>query len=399
MRGDDDNRADTIRDTPPGAGRIDADASPKVIEKQIDAKRADIDRTLNALEERFSPGQMVDRALGAMRDNGGDVMQNLGRSVRDNPMPYVLTGIGLVWAMASSSGGSSMGRYRSRYGYGDERYGYDELDDDYDYDYDDDRAGRYGRSSDGSDLQPRYSSGAYASTSGSFASDDRAGERSDDDDESLVDKAKAKFDEMGNRLSETGESIADGAGEMSDEAARRYRETRARMAYRRDRAGAEARRRMEMMRYRGRELGYRGRRGASSMVDSVSDLVQEQPMLAGALGAAVGAVIGALLPASDVEDRYLGEHADEAKRHARQQAAAGAERLREEAEDGLQQAREKVEGAAETARGKIEAASEAAREKAEEQLDKADAKAREDEKSGPVPGVSGGEKRTSEATG
>ena len=124
---------------------------------------------------------------------------------------------------------------------------------------------------------------------------------------------------------------------------------------------------MNSMRAYGRDASDRARRGARSAAGSMEDFVQEQPMVVGALGVAVGALIGALLPASRVEDRYVGEYADEAKRVAREQGEAGMERARQpEAEGGLEQVRGKVEGGLEQVRDKVEGASGTLREKAEQ---------------------------------
>ena len=386
------------------AERIDTDASAGAIEKQIDEKRANINRTLTALEERFSPGQMVDQTLGMVRENGGEMMQNLGRSFRDNPMPFLLTGIGVAWAMASSASpsGSSVGRYRSRYGYGNDYAGRDFDDGGYDRDhdrvsaYERDRSRIGGRGHDfdrggETDLQPRYTAGNYASTTGAFAdgydtdSDDGRGmgDKLRDGKEGLKDR----LDSMGNRIVEAKDNLVENVSGMSDEAAERYRSTRAEAAWRRDRMRDDARRRMESARYRGRDLGQRGRRQAMSAAGSVSDIVQEQPMLAGALGAAVGALIGHLLPASRVEDEYLGEHADTAKSHAQSKAEEGMRYAREEAETQMDSVRGDTESGMEDVRSRVENVARNAREKAEEKLDQADRKAREDEKSGPVPGV------------
>ena len=390
---------DTHNDDP-RAERIDPDAPAGVIEKQIDEKRANINRTLNALEERFSPGQMVDQTLGMVRDNGGEVMQNLGRSFRDNPMPFLLTGIGLAWVMASSSAsGASAGRYRSRYGYGNDYAGGDF--DDRDYNPDHDRISAYDRDRLGirnlghdfdrggeSDLQPRYTAGNYASSTGAFA------DGNDDDGPGMGDKlrdgkdgAKAKLDSAGNRIAAAKDNLVENISGMSDEAATRYREARAEAAWRRDRMQDDARRRMDSMRRGGRDLGARGRQQATFAADSASSFVQEQPMLAGALGAAVGALIGSLLPASRIEDEYVGEHADTAKAHAQSKAEEGMRYAREEAQTQMEGMRGDVEGGMEDVRSRVENVARTAREKAEEKLDQADKKAREDEKSGPAPGV------------
>jgi len=365
--------------------RIDADAAPGTIEKQIDAKRADINRTLNALEERFSPGQMVDQTMGLFRDNGGEMAQNLGRQVRDNPLPFLLTGVGLVWAMMASSsprGGSSMGHYRSRYGYDGDYRGRD-LDERYDQDG---RDRAYGAVGDGgSDFTPRYTAGAVPSTTGSFASDGQT----EEDDEGLLAKARERFGEMGDRLSGAADDLSENVAGMSDDARRAYEDRKADMRRRRAQWDRGVRDGMDSARGYGasardygRDAGRRMRRGAGSLSDDVSGFVQEQPMVVGAIGVAVGALIGALLPASEVEDRYLGDHADEAKRVAREQGESGmervreeADRLRQEAEGGLDQLRDKVEDVAGTARSKAEEAAGQARAVAEDRIDEADRKA------------------------
>lgn len=411
MKTSEDVLAGDPRDADTHGKHIDADASPSTIEKQIDAKRADINRTLNALEERFSPGQMVDQTLGVFRDNGGEMAQNLGRQMRDNPVPFLLAGVGLAWAMMSSSrsgrSDSSVGHYRSRYGYGGDYDGrrFDERDDF----GGDDRDDRYGREryhgpvgDGGSDLTPRYTAGTVPSTTGSYA--DVHAYDGDDDDDGFLDKARDGFDVLGNRLSDAKEDLTRKVSEMSDEARRRYEsmsdEARTRYDEGRRRYAemdAEGRRRYHDTRIRarlkrqewerglrdgmasardyGRDAGRRARRQARSTVSSASDFVQEQPMVAGALGVAVGALIGALLPASRVEDRYVGEYADEAKRAARQQGEAGLERVREEAESGVEQLRDTVENTAGTVREKAERTAEEARSLAEDRIDEADRKA------------------------
>ena len=51
-------------------------------------------------------GNIVDQLVKAVGENGGEVSRNLGRSLRDNPIAALLTGVGLAWLMAGSSGTS-----------------------------------------------------------------------------------------------------------------------------------------------------------------------------------------------------------------------------------------------------------------------------------------------------
>jgi hypothetical protein len=80
---------------------------PEAIARDLDKTRSNVNETLDALEARLSPGQMLDRTLAFMRENGGEFVGNLGESVKQNPMPTIVTGIGLAWLMAAGSWGTS----------------------------------------------------------------------------------------------------------------------------------------------------------------------------------------------------------------------------------------------------------------------------------------------------
>jgi hypothetical protein len=60
-------------------------------------------------------------------------------------------------------------------------------------------------------------------------------------------------------------------------------------------------------------------------------LLDEQPLMLGALGLAAGAILGALLPTTEHEDRLLGDVRDKAVRNVAQQSRARHEAAREHA--------------------------------------------------------------------
>ena len=85
-------------------GTDSASKSPQEVEREVQQSRADVEETLEAIQERLSPGQMFEQVVDYMRSsNGGDFLRNLGTVVRDNPVPVALVGTGLVWLMLSSS--------------------------------------------------------------------------------------------------------------------------------------------------------------------------------------------------------------------------------------------------------------------------------------------------------
>ena len=64
--------------------------NPEELERNAEQIRADLDRTLNALERKLSPSQLLDRSLAYLRDHSGDLTRSVGEAVRRNPVPIVL---------------------------------------------------------------------------------------------------------------------------------------------------------------------------------------------------------------------------------------------------------------------------------------------------------------------
>ncbi|RCL28519.1 hypothetical protein C6A77_06855 [Pseudomonas sp. AFG_SD02_1510_Pfu_092] len=75
----------------------EAHKDPDLLEQEINAKREHISDLVDALEQRLSPGQMVDRVLAYAKGNGGEFCHNLGTTLKNNPVPATLTVLGLAW--------------------------------------------------------------------------------------------------------------------------------------------------------------------------------------------------------------------------------------------------------------------------------------------------------------
>ncbi|MGH8178880.1 MAG: DUF3618 domain-containing protein [Steroidobacter sp.] len=194
---------------------------PAELEREASEIRADMDRTLDALERKFSPGQLLDRSLSYMRDHGGGLTRNVGDTVKQNPIPVLMTAAGLAWLITSSitSRSKSGGMYSS--------------------DYDE-----------------------YA-------------------EPGLRDKLGAKLQEGRDTL---GEKLHEGA----DAAKRTWRSSTTAASGRTSQAMNAARARAQRAQQR------------------AHDLVDEQPLVLGALALAAGALIGAALPTTQYENRTVG---------------------------------------------------------------------------------------------
>lgn len=81
----------------PGASR-----DPEQLERSAEQIRADLDRTLDALERKLSPSQLLDRSLEYLREHGGELTRNVGEVVRRNPVPIMVAVAGIGWLVASS---------------------------------------------------------------------------------------------------------------------------------------------------------------------------------------------------------------------------------------------------------------------------------------------------------
>ncbi len=96
-----DTRSD---DTRRDDGKDDATKSPERLEREVDEARASLSRSASELSDRFSPGELMDQALGMAREHGGEFGRNLGAQVKNNPLPLILTSVGISWMMMSSGG-------------------------------------------------------------------------------------------------------------------------------------------------------------------------------------------------------------------------------------------------------------------------------------------------------
>jgi len=92
------------------------------VEREVEASRSDLDRTVEALKEKMTPGQLFDEASRAMGGAGQQVLSRFVEQAKENPMPLAVMGLGLAWLMSSSGKKTARGDGPHR-GYGPGDYG------------------------------------------------------------------------------------------------------------------------------------------------------------------------------------------------------------------------------------------------------------------------------------
>lgn len=287
----------------------DTSSDPDRIERDLDRTRARLDNRLTELQDRFSPGQVLDDLMGYFRGSeGAEFGRNLLDSVRQNPLPAAITGIGLAWLMASNphpradegtglSTSPSRGRVRvSGYGgpepltYGDmtarmrsaeqgvmREQG--EAEDTYRARLDEVRGRAIGLARDAEE------------TAASF------GQRIQDALTSAQQAVVEGARDLGGQISDAAHSATQSVSDAAQGAAQRASSTLSRG-------------------------GHAAGRASSDLMATLTD----SPVLLGALGLAAGALLGALVPQSDQEEAALGGIAGQARDTARDLAREAVDR-------------------------------------------------------------------------
>jgi hypothetical protein len=246
----------------------DAAKDPDRLEREIDEQRREINETLRALEEKFSSRELASQFAQYFTGPGREWVGTLSSSVKSNPVPTLLTAVGLAWLMMSD-------RHRSPY-----------------------RVQRYADSYPGSrESRMRGMMDGVAESA-----------------HSAHDAAQSAYERAGERIGEAGERIGEKASEFRE---------------RMGEAGATLHDKAAHAREAWHEHAYDARdslhHSAESLRDNFSHLAREQPLALGAIGIALGALIGAALPRTEQESRLLGRASERVRERGREMAQAGYE--------------------------------------------------------------------------
>lgn len=73
------------------------------IRAEIRQTRSHLDSTLDQLQQRLDPKEVMHSAFQTLRDNSGDVVNRAICTVKQNPIPTALIGIGVIWLLMNQS--------------------------------------------------------------------------------------------------------------------------------------------------------------------------------------------------------------------------------------------------------------------------------------------------------
>lgn len=249
--------------------RRDTHKDAHELEREIDATRAELQSTLEELELRLSPSDLFGQLWGQVRRHGGEFGGNLGHSLKENPVPALLTSIGIAWMMASN-----------------------------------------GRHHDG---------GANGSQ--------RVRER------------RERLRASGERMRESGGRVRERMRGARESMRHRGESAREGLLSARERMAGSA----HSMGEHAKSMSAGARQRATQARAGFGHMLEEQPLLLGALGLAAGALAGAALPPTEQEDRAFGSARDRALDRMKRAGGEGARRVREQAEGAAESAKQAMQ--------------------------------------------------------
>jgi len=275
------------------------------LQREIDLDRRRIEDRLDAIQERMSPGQIVDEVLAYARSSGGgEYVGNLGNALKANPLPVALIGVSLAWLMAKQGTSPTIEKKTQM------------------------------------PAQPEYplyqAEGAIRRISAPEVSDGALYSHFSD---STGRRLKALTDESGRRAGHFLDDAGNAYRGFADKTGKQITQVVDETGTLLDEASGWASQKWEQAKNIAGDMTARASDAASSLSNRSSSAAgafqeqagklhqailtqfRDQPLVGGALAFAVGAAIGAALPHTETEDELLGETSDSAKEAVTAQAS------------------------------------------------------------------------------
>jgi hypothetical protein len=300
---------------------MSSSGDPDMIQRQIDHTRAQMSKTVDAIGERLSPEYLIEQAKSSAKEatvskikdvknmanqRVDGMSHSLSQTIRDNPLPVAVIGLGLGWLLLSER---NRGNVNYDYRTGGYRY-YEDMD-------------RPGRMEDARDtLRDAGSSIEHKAAEIKF----RAGETAQNVSDTIGDAAQRAGETISETAQRAGESITDKAQRVGESVSGTAEAVQGR-------AGDIAMRTREEADRLRREAQWRSQMAMDRTRQSFRGTMDENPLALGAVLVIAGAAIGAAIPTTEYENRLMGETRDRLLDEAKVRAQDAVERVQTVVED------------------------------------------------------------------
>jgi HPt (histidine-containing phosphotransfer) domain-containing protein len=284
----------------------------ELLEREAEARRAQLEETFDELRARVTPGHVLDQLVDYTTDSGGaDFFRNLRDQTVANPLALGMVGAGLAWLMLSNGkeprrryGASYRGRIRSYFAGARESAGNgarDRLAE---------AAHRASEAAGSVGATARTAKNAALETASNWR--EAAGSAAT----SFRGTASSSYEQARSRVNETTAALGGAASAVYGGVAHSAGWTAAGMKT--------------------------FATGAATTSQDMLDFCRDQPLVLAGLGIALGAAVGAVLPSTETEDQLMGEASDEVKEQTRGFAKGQYEKSKSTAETVLDEVQHRV---------------------------------------------------------
>jgi vacuolar-type H+-ATPase subunit H len=345
-----------------GKDQLSTHAGSQQVRANIDLTRQAMDRTIDAIEGKLTPGQLLLEGLSLLRSGGASGANKIVELAREHPVPAAVIGVGVGMMIREASqkkeGNGGRAGYRAGYGYGAPTGGYAEAGgyaEPGTYGYEGTPGYRYGAAGgvraygydDGPESGSRLRETAGSVGHAASAAKEKVTEAAHQAREAVsgsVHEARETVAEAAHTAKDTVAGAAQSARETVAGAASTARETvseaahaaREKVAGAVDTARETAREGVNRLEERATRFRERAHVQVRDAKIGFWQTLDQEPLMMGAAAVAVGLVAGLLIPSTRREDEMLGERRDEMVSRAQ-------ERGREVLEKGKQVAQTAVQ--------------------------------------------------------
>lgn len=338
------------------------------LQREIEMQRTRVESTIDQIQEKLSPGQLVDELLAYTKGGGSEFVASLQRNVTANPLPVALLGVSLAWLMAKPAAAATaekgdVSTIRSDSHLDDsinQRRGYQSgADDEFD-EYENypvtvisgTSLQRLGNSAD--ERGDTYSEFVDEAGNKFRARSDKGGNRAGH----FIDEAGNRFKGFTNGAGDQIEHFRDEAGNLLEEASgwasHTWQKAREKMHDARDAVRSQA----SAGRDKAGQAGDAMQGQMEHLNQTILNQFRDQPLVGGALAFALGAALGSTLPHTPQEDALMGEASDAVKGKVGETASELYDQGKDKAADLYSTATEKVGEVYQRAKDGVAAAAE-----------------------------------------
>lgn len=330
---------------------------PREIEADLERDRADLASTLDALSDRVSVDHLAREALETIKTHAGSYTSSIDSAVRGNPLATALIGAGVAWLLIGSRIGGSGSRDTPAMGHPT----HDELP----------------RWESEGGPPPEYGAVAYRPTTSGLDEDDHAWSR---EAHGLRQRASAALKRIEADARSYAGTARDFATERASVVSGFASDLKARLAHGLDGLSDGSRESVIAARERAYAAALRAERVGRSAVTEPRQMMEDHPIVAGAVAFALGAAVAAALPRTDVEDQAFGAERDRmmdeatrllrAERGRAMQIASGlGEEIKAAAQDTIEAAKDTLGATAERAKAAAQEAAQRVGDRAAEEFE------------------------------